>query len=280
MKNRLISTVLLWLGITIPLFIFGGHAAAILLAIASILTQRELYLMMATVGMRPYRLIGYIFGTLLILGTYYLPKFGCGFDISTGGEILLLGVVAATVQMVFCAGKPNQLQNLSATILGLVFIPFMLHFIILLIPLFGIYTEGYGLMVAVWLVAVTKFTDAGALLVGRKIGKNKMAPSISPGKTIEGAIGGVITTVLVGLIIRVVFHRFFPENFGIIDSILVSIPVAIVSIFSDLSESVIKRQAGIKDSGKIFPGIGGAFDLMDSLVLAAPLGYFLIKLLS
>ena len=125
-------------------------------------------------------------------------------------------------------------------------------------------------------VLLTKIGDIGAYVVGTvssklmKGGNHKMVPSISPGKSWEGAAGGLIITIL----LAIVFHYLFPQA-----KVVGSIPIAIMtgtlmffgSMAGDLMESVLKRAAGVKDSGTTIPGIGGVFDLVDSLFVTAPL---------
>lgn len=136
-----------------------------------------------------------------------------------------------------------------------------------------------GLMLVVWLLGTAKFCDVGALLVGSMIGKHKLAPSMSPGKTWEGAVGGVVVACAFSAGLVALLRDYFPANFTPYDAFFAAILPAIVSIPSDLIESVLKRMAGFKDSGKTIPGIGGAFDLLDSLVLAAPVGYLILRVM-
>jgi phosphatidate cytidylyltransferase len=109
-----------------------------------------------------------------------------------------------------------------------------------------------------------------------RIGRTPLSV-ISPKKTYEGAAGGIIVAALVGLILLSLFHAQAPAGLTWWLAILIAIPVAVASIASDLVESAFKRQAGVKDSGTVIPGIGGFFDLADSLILTAPLGYLLFK---
>jgi phosphatidate cytidylyltransferase len=134
------------------------------------------------------------------------------------------------------------------------------------------------LLLCLWLIAVAKFCDVGALLTGLAIGKHKMAPVISPKKTWEGAIGGVLTSMGVGALGAWLARTQFPAGFTPLRGALIAAPVAAVGIVSDLVESVIKRRAASKDSGNVIPGIGGMFDLSDSLLLTAPVAYFLFGL--
>lgn len=121
--------------------------------------------------------------------------------------------------------------------------------------------------------------DSGAYFVGRAIGKHKLAPKVSPGKSWEGAIGGMLTSA----VIAVIFLQFAPNAFGreveFISFVSLSIVTVAVSILGDLSESMFKRQAGIKDSSNLIPGHGGILDRIDSLTAAVPVfatGFFFL----
>jgi len=130
----------------------------------------------------------------------------------------------------------------------------------------------------VWLVAVSKFCDVGALVAGLAFGKHKMSPQISPKKTWEGAVGGVVVSMAIGAFVAWIGRAYLPSSMSPFAAALMAVPIALAGIVSDLVESVIKRRAAIKDSGGVIPGIGGVFDLSDTLILTAPLGYFLFGL--
>ena len=120
--------------------------------------------------------------------------------------------------------------------------------------------------------------DIGAYLAGSAFGKNKLCPNVSPGKTIEGALGGVILSLVVGALYVLIstdkpaLQNYF--NFGVL-----SLIVSLVSILGDLFESILKRIADVKDSGKILPGHGGLLDRIDSLTCAAPIFFLLFSFL-
>ncbi len=110
--------------------------------------------------------------------------------------------------------------------------------------------------------------DSGAYFVGRAFGKHKLAPNVSPGKTIEGFVGGVLTTSII--IVAVAIYRDLPLM-RMVAFMGLSLLTVLASVLGDLLESMIKRQAGVKDSGNIFPGHGGSLDRIDSLTAAAPI---------
>jgi phosphatidate cytidylyltransferase len=117
--------------------------------------------------------------------------------------------------------------------------------------------------------------DTGAYFAGRALGKNKLAPAVSPGKTIEGMVGGLVLTM--GIMVAVGIYRELP-GLRFVAFAGLSLLTVLASVLGDLVESMVKRHAGVKDSGNIFPGHGGALDRIDSLTAAAPvfaLGWWL-----
>lgn len=140
--------------------------------------------------------------------------------------------------------------------------------------------EYRGLYLLLYVFLLVWGADSGAYFAGRAFGKHKLAPKVSPGKSWEGAIGGVITSALIALI----FLKTTPENvFGreiaLLPFLLLSVVTVAVSILGDLSESMFKRQAGIKDSSQLIPGHGGILDRIDSLTAAVPVfatGFFFL----
>jgi phosphatidate cytidylyltransferase len=162
-------------------------------------------------------------------------------------------------------------------VIGVLYIPFLLQFLVGI--LMRDTDNGDNLTLCLWVVAVSKFCDVGALLTGLAIGRHKMAPSISPKKTWEGAVGGVLISSGVGAAIAYFAPDRFPVEMTPLIAALIAAPLAIVTIISDLIESAVKRRADTKDTGALIPGIGGAFDLTDSLILTAPVAYFIFLFL-
>ena len=126
-----------------------------------------------------------------------------------------------------------------------------------------------------WLVlltAITVFSDSAAYFTGKYLGKHKLAPAISPGKTIEGLLGGLAGSIIAAAIVALLF---FP-GFGIGKMIALTIFLSLIGVMGDLTESVIKRTMGVKDSGNILPGHGGVLDRLDSLMIATPVLFYMI----
>lgn len=272
MKQRVFSFAVLWTILAVSLWIFGVHAGVFIIATLAFLSQMELYQLFEKMGLQPMKRIGLAGGAVITLGSYYLG------DVDSGSDLFVLSFIVLTLTIIRLDLQAGRLRSFMPTLFGLLFVPYLLHFLIKIVKLAEASgeTAATGMFLAVWVVAVAKCTDVGGLLVGMKIGKTPLSV-ISPKKTYEGAIGGIVFSMLIGIILAGVFHPLAPQGMHWWLCALFAIPIGIASIASDLVESAFKRQADVKDSGKIIPGIGGIFDLTDSLILTAPLGYLLFK---
>ena len=272
MKHRTISFATLWSILAISLWLFGVHAGVFIIAILAFLTQLELYQLFTKMGLKPMKGLGIAAGAIITLGAYYLG------DIDSGNDLFVLSFVVIALIIICLDLQAGRLRSFMPTLFGLIYVPFMLHFLIKIVKLAESNgeTAATGMFLAVWVVAVAKCADVGGLLVGMKLGKTPLSV-ISPKKTYEGAAGGIGFSMLIGVILTGFFHTLVPAGFSWWLGALIAIPIGVASIASDLVESAFKRQAGVKDSGKIIPGIGGIFDLTDSLILTAPLGYLFFK---
>jgi len=276
MKGRIASTLGLWGGLFLGLYLVGPAFAVWLLAATAVAAQWELYGMLTKVGFKPYRRVGCALGGLTVLGAYHLPQ--------AHDTLIVLAVVVPTLTLLVHKPEGSRIHGLVPTLFGVLFIPYMLSFLARCIILYPD-LEKQGLALAVLILAMAKFTDVGGLVVGSRIGKTKLAPSISPAKTWEGVAGGLgLSAAVSGLAVLLLPLLLpgmvqFPSFLTPMLAALIAIPVGAMAVASDLVESVFKREADVKDSGKLLPGIGGAFDLVDSLVLSAPFGYLLCRLL-
>ena len=273
MRHRLLSFFVLWATVLAVLWFFRAAGALVLITLLSALTLREFYALLRAAGHHPLAGPGVVLGALITAAPWIDPVW------TFASYLLPFGVVAATF-LALLEPAETRVDALGATVFGLAFVPAMLAFIVKIVrPFPGDFVPADGrLLLGLWLVAVVKFCDVGALLTGMAIGRHKLAPVISPKKTWEGAVGGVLTSAGLGALLAWLGRDNFPPHFTPVFAAIAAVPLAIVGIVSDLIESVIKRRAGWKDSGSTFPGIGGVFDLTDSLVLTAPLGYLLFGL--
>ncbi len=277
MAKRIFSTVLLWAVVAGVLWFFRTTGALVLVTVISVLTLREFYQLLRASGPKPFDYLGLLLGALITLE----PWLQVQFEIPMGHTLALAAIIVA-VRILGEREGTDRVGALGSTLFGLVYVSFMLsYFVRIITPVsddIEIVTPDGRLLLALWLIATAKFCDVGALLTGLAFGKHKMSPVISPKKTWEGAVGGVLVSMGVGALIAWLARDQFPTHFTPLFAALGAIPVALLGIVSDLVESVIKRHAAAKDSGNIIPGIGGIFDLSDSLLLVAPVGYFLFAL--
>lgn len=275
MGKRIFSTVLLWTVVGLALWFFRTTGALVLVTLISVLTLREFYQLMHGSGYDPFDKFGMFFGGLITLAPWLEANSGWPMHL-----MLPLAVVVFAVRLLGERTPETRVESLASTLFGLVYVAFMLQYIVkILTPLpHDTVTADGRLLLALWLVAVTKFCDMGALLSGMAVGRRKMSPTISPKKTWEGAAGGVLFSMGIGAAIAWFARDQFPDHLTPLMAALLALPIAILGIVADLVESVLKRRANMKDSGATVPGIGGMFDLTDSIILVAPVGYFFFGL--
>ena len=175
-----------------------------------------------------------------------------------------------------CIGFILQFQKVMISDISMAFlfttiISFAFTSVILIRFQFGKYAMLYVLIALMgsWI------TDSGAMLTGRYFGKHKLCPSISPKKTVEGAVGGVVTSVVVFAIFSTVYNLVSTDgsSLSIVGMMVIGFFCAILSMVGDLTASVVKRQCGVKDFGNIMPGHGGVLDRFDSVLVVAPFVY-------
>ncbi len=277
MTKRFISTLILWAITVVCFFVIGPDAAVWFLAVLSLASQYEFYELLEKMGRRPFKKFGVFLGTIMVLAPYYANKMADDQAYRTQSAIIAVTIVACCLRILREREVDERIESLGSTLLGLIYVPFMLTFLVRMIELPEIPEQ--GLMLVVWLVVTAKFTDVGALLVGKAFGKHPMSPVTSPKKTWEGAIGGCLVSVGLGFALTYFARDYFPDFLTPFWGMVLALPIAIISIISDLVESMLKRMADQKDSGSFIPGIGGAFDLTDSLILAAPTGYLLFGII-
>lgn len=275
MKQRAISTIGLWLVVGLMLAGFNAFGQVklggfLLITLLGLGAQYEVYAILRQTGAAPRSTIGLtagaLFLTALFVGWVTLPPAAPW--IALAWVAVLLSLLARPLQ------NHEWVLRLS-TLFGVLYVPFLLGFLVILA------SEPQGLWAALWVVVATKFTDVGGLLIGVPFGKHKIAPNVSPAKSVEGCVGGILLSAGVSALVAWGYHYADPIKFKDFltpgQAALYALPIAALSIPSDLVESYLKRRGGVKDSGSTIPGIGGALDLVDSLLLVAPVAYLLLK---
>lgn len=273
MAKRALSSLVLWIIVLGTLWFFRTPGAMVIIGLIAAFTLIEFYRLLAAAGDAPFAGMGCFFGTLLTLAPWIEVRLG-----PPAAPLLALATVLFSIRTLGERPAEKRVAALSSTLFGLVYVGATLQYLVrIMTPLPGDAVSADGrLVLGLWLVAVAKFTDVGGLLAGLAFGRHALAPAISPKKTWEGAIGGVLLAMGIGALIAWLARGVVPASLTAGRAALVAVPIAVVSIVADLVESAIKRRAESKDSGGVIPGIGGIFDMSDSIILVAPVGYFLL----
>ena len=282
--RRLITSIILWTIVIWALFsgnkvISDGVFLVIMLALAG-LGLAEFYGLVEKRGLVCFREWGIFGGLLLILSTFvYLsgllgakeaPAKANDFETS----LIILLVLGLCVRQFASQSNTAGILAISTTLFGLMYVPWLLNFIqkINYFPRI----DGHGPFYVLYFILVTKFSDTGAYVVGSLIGKHKMIPRISPGKTWEGFGGAILGSTLASLAFaHLAGDKLTGMNWK--HAIILGAILGTAAVVGDLIESLFKREAGVKDSGSFFPGIGGILDLLDSLLFNAPLMYLYLR---
>lgn len=275
MVKRTLSTVALWTVVAAVLWFYRTNGTLLLIGLISVLTLREFYQLLHAMGYRPFDKLGIFFGTLITLSPWFEARF-----LWPAHPLLALATIVFSIRLLGERTPENRVESLCSTLFGLVYVGLLLGYVTRIVtplPADTITPDG-RLLIALWVIVVAKFCDMGALLSGLAFGRHKMSPLISPKKTWEGAVGGVLFSMATGAVFAHFARHHFPPHMTPLVAALCAAPIAVLGIVADLVESAIKRRADRKDSGATIPGIGGMFDLSDSILLAAPVGYFLFRL--
>jgi phosphatidate cytidylyltransferase len=221
-------------------------------------------------------------GVLLTVGAAGIPLFVLegtpAWHIGPIGWPLLgltVGLLLALVVQLSSYRTPGHAaETLALSTLAIVYIGVLLSWMVYLRQVIN---PDWGLFALLSMIAVVKMSDTGAYFVGRMIGRHKLAPRISPGKTWEGVAGGIVTAVLTSCLLFTWVGPAFSLNDvgrgGGAAWVAYGVLLAVAGLIGDLAESLLKRDAGRKDSSTWLPGLGGMLDILDSLLLASPVAY-------
>jgi phosphatidate cytidylyltransferase len=240
-----------------PFVVFAG--AVVLLG------QAEFYAVMRTRRFQPATLLGLVCGGLMIAGAYLRGPAGVLLGLFLAMALTVLWFMAAPA-----SSRRNTTLNAGATILGTVYVPFLASFAILLLTFPG----NLGRNVFLVVVGLTVLYDVCAYAIGTLWGSRPLAPTISPQKSWEGAIGATFVLLLVALAIVPSIDPFDAPG----RAVGLALVIAAAAPLGDLVESALKRDLGVKDMGTVLPGHGGILDRIDAILFAAPAAYWFLQL--
>jgi phosphatidate cytidylyltransferase len=280
--RRLLSTVILWAVVLGAMFsgnaILSNAVFLVIMCTLTVVGLLEFYGLAAKVGLACFKGIGVVGGLLLIIGTFlhFSGKLGISGTPARVNDLeisfIILFVLGLCVRQFLSGSNTAGIAAIATTLFGLMYVPWLLNFI----QKINYFPNVNGVYYVLYFILVTKFSDTGAYIVGSLIGKTKMIPRISPGKTWEGFAGAILFSVAASVGFAHLARSKVPE-FTLPHAVILGFVLAATAVIGDLIESLFKREAGVKDSGGFFPGIGGILDLLDSLLFNAPLMYLYLR---
>ncbi len=258
------------------LLVFMERGLPFILAVGllSLIGLYEFYRGVRKTGAEPQEWVGLASAMLFMFVARYefnAPRF------SLSGVLTIFVLVTLTIELF----RPNRapIKNLGSTFLGAVYVGWLFSYLIATRSIQGqlhLYGSARHIPTGAWLVIFVVFaswaTDTGAYLVGRKWGKHRMAPMLSPGKTWEGFFAGLASSMAMSLLLG------GSMGMPIVHTLVLGLLITVASVIGDLAESSIKRDIGIKDFGSILPGHGGILDRFDGLLFAAPIFFYYVTL--
>jgi len=254
----------------------GGVVLALLLAVAAGLAAAELNRISRSGGVPP--LPGLAVGGAVLLVALAALDPGAGPDGAGQGTFLMLLALVALTSAIWRSGVAGRpLAAVSIAVLGALYCGGLLSHALFLRHLPGITTPTDGLLVVALPVVLTWSTDSFAYFAGKRWGRRKLIPAVSPGKTVEGALGGVLGAMVMAVLFCLLAagRPYIP---GPLMGAVLGVLIAVAAQIGDLAESMLKREAGVKDSGALLPGHGGALDRLDSLFFTLPVAYYFLVL--
>jgi phosphatidate cytidylyltransferase len=280
--RRLASSAALWTVILAAMFsgqrFIADGVFVLLIAFLAMAGLVEFYGLAQKRGLACFKVSGVIGGVLLMCGTFAHLQGWLGISNSPARvndfetSFLILFVLGLSIRQLFARLNPDGLSAISVTMFGLMYVPWLLNFI----QKINFFPGVEGKYFLLYFILLTKFSDMGAYVVGSLIGRHKMIPRISPGKTWEGFVGAIVVSTGAS----VVFVHFLGRHLAgmnLLHAVVLGIILSAAAVIGDLIESLFKRECGAKDSGNVLPGIGGILDLLDSLLFNAPIMYLYLR---
>lgn len=265
LKQRVITALVLM--VLLLTMLFGASAVYFPWFMAAVfLVAAWEWAYLSSFGKLWQRSLYVFFIAFVLLGTGYLVGLHQGVGVGLSDvlvkQVLIVACVWWSSALLLVQGYPT-----SAILWGHPFVRLLMGVVVLIptwLALAYVRLQPQGAWLVLMMVAIVAAADIGGYFTGRRFGKRKLAPAVSPGKTVEGFLGGLVSNVLLAVLVA----YFSATNLWILLAIVV--PASLYSVLGDLLESMVKRQAGAKDSGTILPGHGGILDRIDSVTAAAP----------
>jgi phosphatidate cytidylyltransferase len=263
---RVASATVLLVALFVTIWMLPYWATAVLAAVTSAVAGGEVARMAGRVGATvPVAFVGLASALLTITFVFYERQAPGTADDLLGGVILALIVVSGVIVLAIGPPSPQSFGRATTLVMAPVYVGLPLGAIVWV-------QSAFGPAATSWLLGVIAFSDSAQYYSGRAFGRRKLAPAVSPAKTVEGAVGGLIVAGLAGAILARWCLPVAPLAAGGL-----ALMLAVSGIAGDLFESLLKRSVGVKDSSQLIPGHGGLLDRIDSYLFAAPVFYLFLR---
>jgi phosphatidate cytidylyltransferase len=256
-----ILTAVVGLPLLIAIIWFGEPWFTLLIAVMATLGTWEFYRMASQLKIQPITYLGMAWVLLIVLSPHCPHA-------ATMPFLITSAIVVSLIWLLFRSPRERAFTNWAWTMAGILYIGWMLSYWVELRSLEA------GKELVFWAMFTTFASDTSAFFIGKAWGKHALAPSISSGKTWEGAIGGLLASIIASLILRTIF----PLPFSYWQIALLGCIISLFAQLGDLTESLLKRNTGVKDAGKLIPGHGGILDRIDSLIFTGVIVYYCVVL--
>jgi len=263
-----IITAILGIPIILIAIKFGGIPYFILITGIIFYALSEYFLLIKQGSYESHPAIGYLGALLVLLSIYFNTSTKINFssgNYSISIAVTFVLIMLFFIELVFRTVK-GSISRMSITLFGIFMICWTLSHLLLIRDI-----RPYGEQYTFYLFLLIWSVDTAAYFVGVKLGSHKLLKEISPKKSVEGTVAAIITGAVLSIVLKQVLKL---SELSVREIILLGIIITIIGIFSDFSESLLKRDAGLKDSDKLLPGHGGILDRFDSFIFAAPLFYY------
>ncbi|HLD41328.1 MAG TPA: phosphatidate cytidylyltransferase [Candidatus Omnitrophota bacterium] len=254
LKHRILSTII-WAGV---IYLAIRYKIAFVFAVIFLIAAGlyEFFSLIEKKGIHIYKYFGMAMGIIIPLSIIFK------FELTKSWELFFIVAALLCIFVLQLKRKDNSqaVVSISTTLFGILYVSWLFSFLIKLRQISPWYLFA--------IIFITKSSDIGAYLIGSRFGRRHLLPRISPKKTVEGSVGGLLFSILTAMACKPIFGLSFPHL------ALIGAGVGILAELGDLSESLIKRDCQVKDSGNLFPGLGGVLDIIDSLLFTAPAFYF------
>jgi phosphatidate cytidylyltransferase len=263
--------------VALPILLFTVWSSSpyyfvILSTIAVLLALGEFYSLATKARCKPQVVTGFC-AALVVIASFVFEE-----PLLTVAALIAVAIVTLVAAVFRPSELKESLVSVSSTIFGVIYVALLASCLVGVRMIsdsrFATPVSHFASKALTMFFAIVIFTDTGAYYTGRTIGRHKLAPRISPGKTIEGAIGGFVMAAVAGYVSKL---TFFPE-IPLAHCLVLGTIIGIVGQIGDLAESLLKRGSDVKDSGRLLPGHGGMLDRVDSILFSAPVLYFYFRL--